>query len=419
MPDIAIECHDVWKSYRIYHQRAHTLKERVLSRRHRFEEFWALTGVDLEFPTGSTTGIIGANGSGKSTLLKTMARILTPNRGSVRVSGTVSSLLELGIGFHPELTGQENVYLSGSLMGRTKRDIEALYDEIVEFAGIEAFMDSPVKNYSTGMYARLAFALAVSVDPEILLVDEVLAVGDESFANRCFERMAEFRAQGRTIVLVTHSLDTVRSLCAQAAWLDKGVVKEVGPSHDVVASYLGHVHRDMSDHPPEEPIVVSSGDRFGTSEVILTELGFFDSEEGTAGAFRTGEPLVVRIGYRVDKPVPDLSITVAVYRADTLAYVFAQNSKAAGLFLEPSGEGTIEVVIPSLPLLRGTYLVSVALHDYAVRRFYDWHERRFSFMVFDNKTSAVEGGTLHVDSTWRATESHAPHLAYDKAPESL
>jgi ABC-type polysaccharide/polyol phosphate transport system ATPase subunit len=416
VPDIAIECHDVWKSYRIYHQRAHTLKERVLSRRNRFEEFWALTGVDLEFPTGSTTGIIGANGSGKSTLLKTMARILTPNRGSVRVSGTISSLLELGIGFHPELTGQENVYLSGSLMGRSKRDIAALYDGIVEFAGIEAFMDSPVKNYSTGMYARLAFALAVSVEPEILLVDEVLAVGDESFASRCFERMAEFRAQGRTIVIVTHSLDTVRSLCAQAAWLDKGVVKEVGPSHDVVAGYLGHVHRDTSDRPPEEPIVVASGDHFGSSEVVVTELGFFDAHGRSVGSFRTGDPMVIRLRYRVDRPVADLSCTVAVYRSDNLALMTAQNSNSVGLWLEPSGEGTIEVVIPELPLLRGTYLISVALHDKAVRRFYDWHERRFSFMVFDNRDSALEGGSVQIQSEWRTTDAHAPHMSLDHGP---
>ena len=417
MADIAIECHDVWKSYRIYHQRAHTLKERVLTRRHRFDEFWALTGVNLEFPAGSTTGIIGANGSGKSTLLKTMARILTPNRGAVRVSGTISSLLELGIGFHPELTGQENVYLSGSLMGRSQRDIAALYDEIVEFAGIQEFMDSPVKNYSTGMYARLAFALAVSVDPEILLVDEVLAVGDESFANRCYERMAEFRSQGRTVVIVTHSLETVRSLCAQAVWMDKGVVKEVGPSQDVVASYLGHVHRDTSDHPPEEPITVTSGERFGSSEVVLTELGFFDAEGRSAGAFRTGERMTVRIGYRVDRPITDLSCTVAVYRSDNLAYVFGQNSKSEGLPLEPSGQADIELVIPELPLLRGTYLVSVALHDHAVRRCSDWHERRFSFMVFDNRTSSVEGGTVQVATEWRATDAHAPHLSLDpKAP---
>lgn len=419
MADIAIACQDVWKSYRIYHQRAHTLKERVLARRNRFEEFWALRGVNLEFPTGSTTGIVGANGSGKSTLLKTMAQILTPNRGTVRVAGTVSSLLELGIGFHPELTGQENVYLSGTLMGRTKRDLEALYDEIVEFAGIQEFMDSPVKNYSTGMYARLAFALAVTVDPEILLVDEVLAVGDEAFATRCYERMAEFRTEGRTIVLVTHSLDTVRSLCAQAAWLDKGVVKEVGPSHDVVASYLGHVHRDTSEQSPDEPVVVSSGDRFGSCEVVLTEIGFFDADDRSAGAFRTGEPITIRMGYRVDKPVADVSCTVAVYRSDNLAYVFGQNSKSSSLHLEPSGETTIELSIPRLPLLRGTYLVSVALHDHAVRRFYDWHERRFSFMVFDNRNSAVEGGTVHVESEWRATDAHAPHLSVDRASEGL
>jgi lipopolysaccharide transport system ATP-binding protein len=419
MADLAIECHDVWKSYRIYHQRAHTLKERVLSRRNRYEEFWALTGINLEFPTGSTTGLIGANGSGKSTLLKTMARILTPNKGHVRVTGTISSLLELGIGFHPELTGHENVYLSGSLMGRTKHDIDLLYDEIVEFAGIQAFMDSPVKNYSTGMYARLAFALAVSVDPEILLVDEVLAVGDESFATRCYERMAEFRSQGRTIVIVTHSLETVRSLCAQAAWLDKGVVKEVGPSYDVVASYLGHVHRDTSDHPPEEPVTVQSGERFGSSEVVLTELGFFDSDGRSAGAFRTGETMTIRAGYRVDRPVQDLSCTIALYRADNLALLAAQNSKAEGLWLEPSGHGTLEVVIPELPLLRGTYLLSIALHDHGVRRFYDWHERRFSFMVFDNRDSSEQGGSVQFTSTWRLTQAEAPDLTEQPEPKAL
>ena len=417
--ELAIECDDVWKSYRIYHQRAHTLKERMLSRRNRYEEFWALTGVSLEFPRGSTTCLVGANGSWKSTLLKTMARILTPNRGHVRVSGTISSLLELGIGFHPEHTGQENVYLSGSLMGRTKHDIDLLYDEIVEFAGIQAFMDSPVKNYSTGMYARLAFALAVSVDPEILLVDEVLAVGDESFATRCFERMAEFRAQGRTIVIVTHSLETVRSLCAQAAWLDKGVVKEVGPSYDVVASYLGHVHRDTSDHPPEEPVTVQSGERFGSSEVVLTELGFFDGDGRSAGAFRTGETMTIRAGYQVDRPVGDLSCTIAIYRNDNFALIAAQNSKSEGLWLEPSGHGTVEMVIPELPLLRGTYLVSIALHDHAVRRFYDWHERRFSFMVFDNRDSSLQAGTVQIASTWRATEAEAPDLTSQPEPKAL
>ncbi len=247
MGDIAISCDGVWKSYRIYHQRAHTLKEKVLSRAHRYEDFWALKGIDLEVEAGTTIGIIGANGSGKSTLLKTLAKILTPNKGSLTVRGTISPLLELGTGFHPELTGKENVFLAGSLLGQPKKEIEKRYDGIVDFAGIETFMDIPVKNYSSGMYARLAFAVAISVDPEILIVDEVLSVGDEGFQMKCWERISELRAEGRTIVLVSHSLPTVRTLCSKAVWLEKGTVREVGKAADVVADYLAEVHHETAE----------------------------------------------------------------------------------------------------------------------------------------------------------------------------
>ena len=181
MGESAVVCEEVWKSFRIYHQRSNSLKERVITRRNHFEEFWALKDISLEIPHGATLGIVGSNGSGKSTLLKTIARILTPNKGSVHVEGRMSSLLELGTGFHPELTGRENVFLGGSVMGMSKLELNKNYSGIVEFAGIESFIDMPMKNYSSGMYARLAFALAISVDPEILVIDEVLAVGDEDF----------------------------------------------------------------------------------------------------------------------------------------------------------------------------------------------------------------------------------------------
>ena len=408
MADLAVECRGVWKSYRIYHQRSHTLKERVLTRRNVYEEFWALKDIELEVPAGKTIGIVGPNGSGKSTLLKTMARILTPNKGSVQVNGRVSSLLELGTGFHPELTGRENVYLGGSLLGQSRRDVARRFDEIVEFAGIPDFMDMPVKNYSSGMYARLAFAVAISVDPEILIVDEVLSVGDERFQMRCYERIAELRAQGRTIVLVSHSLDTVRSLCSDAVWLEKGEVAARGEAHDVVARYLGEVHNAAA---AEGASSGGSGQRYGSGDAEITGVSFLDGQGVVRGAFRTGDELTVQVGWRAGRLLDDVSCGIAIYRAETLAHVFGQNTRQAGLRLALDGEGVIEFRIPSLPMLKGHYVVTVALHDESVKKVYDWHERRYSFIVLENTAMAAEAGMVHVEGSWRAPSAKPCQVA--------
>ena len=403
MSDIAISCQGIWKSYRIYHQRSHTLKEKVLSRRNLYEDFWALRGVDLEVKQGTTTGIIGANGSGKSTLLKTMARILTPNRGSVQVHGTVSPLLELGTGFHPELTGKENVYLGGSLLGHTRRDIDVIYDDIVQFAGIEDFMDIPVKNYSSGMYARLAFAVASSVDPDILIVDEVLAVGDESFQMRCYERISGLRAEGRTIVLVSHSLPTIRVMCSQAMWLDKGEVRETGPAADVVSSYLAEVHNNVSEQLPP----VSTGKRYGTGEADITDVTFLDGDGAPSTFFRTGDRMTIRLSYRTKGEIDDLACGIAVFRSDNLAYVFGQNTGEEDLAFNLSGEGVVELTVPSLPLLRGDYVLIITASDRLVHRYYDCHELRHSFSVGTNPKLPLGAGLVHVESEWKSSSSVA------------
>ncbi|HEX8769215.1 MAG TPA: ABC transporter ATP-binding protein [Acidimicrobiales bacterium] len=405
MRDVVIACEGIWKSYRIYNQRSHTLKEKLV-RGHwsRFEEFWALRGIDLEVYTGTTTGIIGANGSGKSTLLKTMARIHTPNRGRVSVEGTVSPLLELGTGFHPELTGRENLYLGGSVLGQSRRDIDNRLDDIVDFADIGAFIDSPVKNYSSGMYARLAFALAINVDADILLVDEVLAVGDESFQMRCWERIANLRAEGRTIVLVSHGLEAIRSLCQNAAWIDKGVIREAGQSHDVIAAYLNHVHGGASAAETS----AGGGQRFGTGEATVTEVTFLDGEATATTAFRTGQTMTINVRYRVQERLDDLSCAIAVHRAETLAYVFGQSTKAAGVTLAATGEAVVELTITDLPLLQGNYVVTVALHHRSTKAIYDFHERRYSFMVFTNPDLPEEAGTVHVASEWNALPAPVP-----------
>jgi lipopolysaccharide transport system ATP-binding protein len=265
-------------------------------------------------------------------------------------------------------------------------------------------MDTPVKNYSTGMYARLAFAVAISVEPEILLVDEVLSVGDESFQMRCYERISQFRRKGRTIVLVSHSLDTIRSLCDEAVWVDGGEVRQIGEARDVVASYLAEVHGG----PDEDPILAFTGRRFGSGQAVITDVRFLDARGEQTNSFTTGERMTIRLDYRADEVVEEASCAVSIFRAEPLAHLWSQNTREAGLQLDLSGEGSIEFSIPSVPLLKGGYLVSVALHDPMAKKIYDWHERRYSFMVFENPELPFAAGVIHVPTEWAASASHAP-----------
>ncbi|HEY8827877.1 MAG TPA: ABC transporter ATP-binding protein, partial [Jatrophihabitantaceae bacterium] len=234
------------KRFRMYRERNQSLKAAVMrGRRASFDEFWALKDVSFEIPKGSTFGLIGENGSGKSTLLKCIARILVPNHGKVVTTGSLAALLELGSGFHPELSGRENVYLNGSILGMSKAQITDKFDEIVDFAGIHEFIDQPVKNYSSGMYVRLGFSVAINVDPDILLVDEVLSVGDANFQEKCMEKFADFRRSGKTVVIVSHAMGSLRNLCDEAAWLKHGELVDVGDTNELVESYIetGHVKR--------------------------------------------------------------------------------------------------------------------------------------------------------------------------------
>lgn len=245
----AISFDDVSKRFVLRHERAYTVLESMIGlvkpTRRSTEEFWALRDVSFEIVAGETFGIIGPNGAGKSTVLKLMARILEPTSGEVTVRGRISPLLELGAGFHPELTGRENVYLNAALFGVSQAEAQDRYDEIVEFSELKDFIDAPLKHYSSGMYMRLGFAVAANIIPDILLVDEVLAVGDEAFQRKCLRKIEEFRREGRTIVFVSHDLDTVRRICRRTLWLDQATVQAVGPTDDVVNAYLQHVNEPV------------------------------------------------------------------------------------------------------------------------------------------------------------------------------
>jgi len=239
MTDIAVNVDHVSKKFRMYHERNQSIKSAIMrGRRSVHEDFWALRDVTFDVPTGSTFGLIGSNGSGKSTLLKCLAKIYYPEEGTISYKGRIAALLEVGSGFHPELSGRENVFLNGSILGMSKKEITRKFDEIVDFSGVEEFIDQPVKNYSSGMYVRLGFAIAINVDPDVLVVDEVLSVGDASFQDKCAQKFIDFKAAGKTVVLVSHSMGQVQDMCDSAAWLRKGELVMVGDAKPTIKAYL-------------------------------------------------------------------------------------------------------------------------------------------------------------------------------------
>jgi lipopolysaccharide transport system ATP-binding protein len=436
----AIEVRDVRKVYRRYGRRKAfgTLKSALLSgsllRDLRPDAvFEALRGVSFDVPTGKTLGIIGRNGSGKSTMLKLIAGIGKPTSGEVRVAGRVSALIELGAGFHPEISGRDNVYINGMMLGLSRREIARRLDEIVAFAELEDFIDAPVKTYSSGMYMRLGFAVAINVDPDVLLVDEVLAVGDEGFTHKCLDKFAEFRRRGRTVLLVTHALDLVERFCDEALWLDAGLVRAQGDPRRVIDAYRMDVAqaedrqraaagRERADtlaaasppgapaparsHTPEPApappqqlpdLYRSPEGRWGSREAEIVAVDLLRADGTAAHVFQSGDPVDIQMRVVARQPLHDFVFGVGVFNAEGVC-CFGTNTHIEGRRpVELCGEATVVFHIDRLELVEGTYKLDVAVHRENGAP-YDYHRQLYTFRV----SSRLKGvGVFRPPHAWR------------------
>jgi lipopolysaccharide transport system ATP-binding protein len=419
MSDVALSIQNLSKSFRIAHQRdglpgyktLHdelvTLPRRLLARfrqnrRPLSETFWALKDVSFDVQAGEALGIIGSNGAGKSTLLKILNRITEPTRGAVDIYGRVGALLEVGTGFHPELTGRENIFLNGAILGMTRAEIKKKFDEIVAFAEVEKFLDTPVKRYSSGMYVRLAFAVAAHLDPEILLIDEVLAVGDAEFQKKCLEKMDNVVAtEGRTVVFVSHDMDAICHLCSRCILLRHGEIAKTGKTADVVGAYLGG-EQDQSPEIDFAPI---------ESEASLRFAGLYNQKGQASVSFSADEQLLLKCSCNVQRQIEGLQLSFSVFnfKGDRIFYSTISMAKPA-ISVEAAGEHHIAAAIPGRLLLPGRYSISLALHT-PKTKMYDVRKQALSFRIVATLADRYDGfagddlGQVHADVKWDKIEA--------------
>lgn len=410
-----IEFSNVSKRFMLHKDERRTVQERViglLRRRPPGTEFWALRDVSFQVKEGQSLGLVGHNGAGKSTALKLITRILEPTSGNVRTRGRIAALLELGSGFHPDLSGRENLYLYGSLMGLSRREMEQRLPEIIAFADIDEFLDTEIKHYSSGMYTRLAFAAATAVDPDILITDEVLAVGDEAFQRKCMERIYDFRRAGKTIIFVSHALEAVRSLCDVAVWLDHGEQRAYGPAGEVIDAYLADVNRKeqerlAAEHPDLSlPATEEAAFRRGSREVEIVRVQLLDAVGEERSVFHTGEALTIRMHYQAHERISDPVFGVGIFHENG-TWLSGPNTGFDEVPIPTiEGAGQIDYHLPALPLNTGRFQISVAVVDRTQTHVYDFHDRLYPFVVHGSGRDRY--GMVAIPGEWRL---HAQRIA--------
>lgn len=387
--NIVINVKNVEKSFKIYSDKGYTLKERLLffKQRNSYTRHEVLKGVTLEIEKGEVVGLVGHNGCGKSTLLKLMTKIIYPDKGKIEINGKISSLLELGAGFHPDMTGRENIYTNASIFGLTKKEIDARLDDIIEFSELEEFIDSPVRTYSSGMYMRLAFSVAINVDADILLIDEILAVGDARFQAKCFNKMLELKKSGITIVIVSHDLGSIERLCNRAIWIENGKIRDKGIPHDIVAEYLDDImnkdknekikikpkdktnEQEKNKEESEEKNIEKKEDkkdknRTGNKDVEIVDIKLLNEKNEVSDTYNSDEKLKIQVKYkRNNNKLKDSVFGFGIFRNDGL------NCYGTNTFIDNFGkikiqdEGIVEIEIEKIQLLEGEYDIDLAFVD--------------------------------------------------------
>lgn len=415
----AVKVINVSKKFRRYHEKTLNIKYAALNflkgkKSSYYDDFYALKNINLNIKAGETVGIIGENGSGKSTLLKLIARILFPDGGHILTKGKIATLIELGAGFHTELSGKENIYVNASLLGFKKKEIEAKLEEIIDFSGLENFIDNPIKTYSSGMYLRLGFSIAINVNPDILLIDEILAVGDENFQKKCFEKIDKFKNEGKTIILVSHDLAVIEKLCDRVFLIDNGKqyykenpIDVISEYHKILFKKRKFALRSNQDEfaqdaaLQEKPSSASESNRWGSREVEITAIEFFNDKNVESFIFKTGDFLKIRIDYIAKKKVEKPVFGIAIYREDGI-HLCGPNTNTGNCnidFIE--GEGSIEYMMNSMPFLPGTYIFTVSIYDFSLLHAYDHWERCLTFSVVENKEIKEKFGAIYIPSEWR------------------
>ena len=372
MKDTVIEVKNIKKGFKIYSDKGNTLKERLIffKTRNAYTKHEVLKEVSLNIKKGEVIGLIGHNGCGKSTLLKLMTRIIYPDSGSIKVLGKVSSLIELGAGFHPDMTGRENIYINASIYGLTKKEIDAKVDEIISFSELGDFIDSPVRTYSSGMYMRLAFSVAINVEAEILLIDEILSVGDANFQAKCFNKMQELKSSNLTIVIVSHDLTSIERLCNRAIWIENGMIKEEGRPHDIVAKYLDNIMnkdkagRNSSDEVERKKIELENNNRTGNKDVEIIDVKLFDKNNEEKYIFDLEESLLIRIKYKRNNTyIKDSVVGIGIERIDGINCYGTNTLIDNFQKIELNDSGEIDIFLEKLQLIESEYYIDLAFHD--------------------------------------------------------
>lgn len=408
----AIEVRDIKKKFKVYYDKGSQLKDKLLFKnRNRYEDRWVLNGISFDVKKGEAIGLVGHNGCGKSTTLKLLTRIMYPNEGTIEMKGRISSLIELGAGFHPDMSGRENIYTNASIFGLTKKEIDARLNDIIEFSEMEEFLDNAVRTYSSGMYMRLAFSVAINVSADILLIDEILAVGDVNFQNKCFNKLREIKRQGTTIVIVSHSLGQIEQICDRTIWLQDGVIKEEGVPREVHPRYLDYmgnkrqviIDKEKGNRTNDEGLGAIERStkenelRWGNGDAVIKSVKSYTLEGASREVFATGETLVLKVEYEVIRAIKDARFGFNIERIDGIN-CYGTNTEIDQLAIFDLNEGGVfEIILRDIQLLPCVYMIGVSIQD-----------KKGNTMDFYNDTHRIEiyspisdVGLIRINHEWK------------------